>query len=133
MNTPTTHATMRFRLWFEDKGQTLLGRGRVQLLARIHELGSLNKAAKSLGMSYRSAWGRLKDSEEALGQPLVVDQGGRKGFRLSEFGIAIVEAYAEWTRRVEDCALAAAKELFPWDSITTKSRNTHDAADDDEA
>ncbi|MDR1083668.1 MAG: LysR family transcriptional regulator [Deltaproteobacteria bacterium] len=48
-----------------------LGPGRAALLRATEKLGSLNKAAQSVGMSYRWAWGRLKDSEEALGIKLL--------------------------------------------------------------
>ncbi|MDO8672468.1 MAG: LysR family transcriptional regulator, partial [Dehalococcoidia bacterium] len=40
---------------------------------------SLAKAAEELGAPYRSAWQRLKESEEALGVRLVVTQSGGAG------------------------------------------------------
>lgn len=58
---------LSFKLFFEDQGRYVFGPGRVELLRAVDELGSLRKAAQKLGMSYRWAWGRLRDAEKALG------------------------------------------------------------------
>ena len=41
------------------------------LLSSVHEHGSIQHAARSLGASYRHVWGALKRWEETLGEPLV--------------------------------------------------------------
>jgi molybdate transport system regulatory protein len=52
----------------------------MQLLEAIQSEGSIQKAAESLGMSYRAAWGKLKVTEEALGISLLDRSiGGSKG------------------------------------------------------
>jgi len=56
--------TMRIRLWFETDSQMLFGLGRVLLLKKVDECGSLYKAAKEIGMSYRAAWGKIKATEK---------------------------------------------------------------------
>jgi molybdate transport repressor ModE-like protein len=82
------------------------------LLTGLVDAGALVAAAKSAGMSYRSAWGLLRRCEEALGVALVVMERGR-GTRLSELGEAIVQldntarltlgvAHAPWERRLRD-------------------------------
>lgn len=68
------------KLFLEDRGQYVLGPGRVELLRSVQELGSLRKAAQKLGMSYRWAWGRLNDAEKALGVSLLAhdkNSGGK--------------------------------------------------------
>jgi len=68
------------KLFLEDQNRYVLGPGRVELLRSLEELGSLRKAAQKLGMSYRWAWGRLKDLEEALNIPLLAykpESGGK--------------------------------------------------------
>lgn len=93
----------------------LFGMGRVLLLRKVEECGSLKKAAESLGMSYRAAWGKLKHSEEALGCKLVEKQGSnRDGYRLTDEGRRITEGYEAWFQSVERHALEAARELLPW-------------------
>ena len=47
---------IKSRIWIEADGNILLGEGRVNLLRAINEEGSLSKAAKVLGMSYKKAW-----------------------------------------------------------------------------
>ncbi len=63
------------KLFLEDQGDYILGPGRLELLRATEALGSLHKAAQSLGMSYRWAWGRLQKSEKALGIKLLTPEG----------------------------------------------------------
>lgn len=94
----------------------LLGLGRIQLLELVEELGSLNKAASAMGMSYRAAWGRMKQTETVIGAPLVERSGPKKGFRLTPLGHDIVRQFRTWHKDVEDFALARARELFSWNT-----------------
>ncbi len=64
-------ATLRLRVWIEQEKETYIGIGSTLLLQHIEELGSLRKAAEALGMSYRRAWGKLKNAEARIGLPLV--------------------------------------------------------------
>lgn len=107
-------AVQRLHLWMETKDGMLLGLGRIQLLELVEELGSLNKAAAAMGMSYRAAWGRMKQTETVIGHPLVERSGPKKGFRLTPLGQEIVLQFRAWHKDVEDFALTRARELFPW-------------------
>jgi molybdate transport system regulatory protein len=100
------------KLWLETGAGALLGTGRAELLEAVDRLGSLNKAAKALSMSYRSAWGRLKRAEQAAGVALVERRAGRRGYDLTPFGAQLVQAFREWRGRVETFALEQARELF---------------------
>ena len=82
------------------------------LLNALAEPGALGAAAKSAGMSYRSAWGLLRHCEQTLGAALVIMERGR-GTRLSELGEAIMqldgtarlalnEVHAPWERRLQE-------------------------------
>lgn len=106
--------TLKIRLWLETGEGVLLGLGRAQLLASIARHGSLNRAAKEMGMSYRAAWGRLKKTEEQLGAPLVTKQGARQSFILTPMGEDFVKRFNAWHMDVEAFALRRAEELFPW-------------------
>lgn len=69
---------------FIEKGEDyILGPGRVELLRAVAELGSLRQAAQKFGMSYRWAWGRIHDSEKALGVTLLIQDGSGKAKTLS--------------------------------------------------
>ncbi len=59
---------VRTKIWIDDDNdKVIFGSGRVRMLEAIDRLGSMNKAAKELKMSYRALWGRIKSTEERLG------------------------------------------------------------------
>lgn len=66
-------------IWVEGPDGTFLGVGRVLLLEKISECGSITKAASSLGMSYRKAWELVESMNSQAGAPLVVASTGGKG------------------------------------------------------
>ena len=72
---------VKSKIWIEDeKGDMVFGTGRLDLLVAVAEHGSLLAAANQLHMSYRAAWGKIKATENRLGQPLLVRRiGGNKG------------------------------------------------------
>jgi len=107
--------TLRVHLWLESGGGMVFGLGRVQLLELVERLGSLNQAAKALGMSYRAAWGRIKRTEEALGEPLLAKASGRKGYELTPLAETLLREFAQWHQEVEAFALERAKARLPWD------------------
>jgi molybdate transport system regulatory protein len=68
------------RLWIEQQGQTYLSWGRVVLLERIDQYGSVSAAAKSMDMSFSHAWHLVEDMNALASAPLVEKQaGGRRG------------------------------------------------------
>lgn len=73
-------ADIRFRVWVEVNGEPYLGAGRVELLQRIISLGSIARAARDMGMSYRKAWDLVKSMNHLGKKPLVEKfQGGKSG------------------------------------------------------
>ena len=85
----------------EDEGT--LGRGVVTLLQGIVDYGSLNQAAKRIGMAYSKAWRIAKEAEAGLGLQLI-NRDGARGSTLTEDGKRIVEAYHELEREVTEYA-----------------------------
>ena len=67
------------RVWLEKSGETYLAPGRVTLLERIDQYGSITKAAKSMEMSYRHAWLLVEDMNGKASAPLVVRSTGGRG------------------------------------------------------
>lgn len=67
------------RIWISKKEETFLGNGRVVLLERIKDYGSITKAAKSMGMSYRNAWELVASMNKLSEKPLVDRFTGGKG------------------------------------------------------
>ncbi len=97
-------AVQRLHLWLETGEGMLLGLGRIQLLELVEELGSLNKAASAMGMSYRAAWGKIKATEKALGLKLLeVVTGGKGGggATLTKDARELVEKYKKFYVRMD--------------------------------
>jgi molybdate transport system regulatory protein len=68
------------RIWIEIDGENFLGSGRIELLEKIETLGSLRKAAISMGLSYRKAYYAIRSMNELAPSPLVeLRQGGKGG------------------------------------------------------
>jgi len=67
------------RIWLEIGGNNFLGTGRAELLEKIEELGSLRKAAITMGMSYRKAYYAIQSINKLASTPLVVFTKGGKG------------------------------------------------------
>ena len=71
---------VRSKIWIETDGEPVFGRGRRFLLEAIDTHGSINQAAKEVGVSYRKALSHIQAMEQRLGISLVVRQaGGRHG------------------------------------------------------
>jgi molybdate transport system regulatory protein len=67
------------RFWFTKEGQSFLGAGRIELLERIDQTGSINAAAKEMKMSYKAAWERINGMNALADQPLIERLTGGKG------------------------------------------------------
>jgi molybdate transport system regulatory protein len=84
------------RLWLEKNGEVYLSWGRVVLLERIRELGSISAAARSMGMAYSHAWKLVSSMDHLAGEKLVDRTfGGRQGGRawLTPFGEAAIQEF----------------------------------------
>jgi molybdate transport system regulatory protein len=67
-------------LWIECAGKKYFGPGPMELLERIEETGSINKAAKGMGMSYKKSWEIINRLNKNAARPLVETKtGGKKG------------------------------------------------------
>jgi len=116
--------TIRLHLWLETPQGVYFGLGRALLLDKIDRYGSLQKAADSLGMSYRAAWGKIRKTEEILGIKLIAPGScKREGYRLTEQGREVMEKFAIWFETVEQEALKAAQKTLPW-KVQGFSRNS---------
>ena len=96
---------IRTKVWIEDeKGRTIFGMGRMSILQAIIDHGSINAAAKALGMSYRAVWGKLNNTEKRLGKPLLIRQTGGAaggGSELTPLGKNLVEKFRKLNAHIE--------------------------------
>jgi molybdate transport system regulatory protein len=86
------------RLWVETDQGKVLGPGRIELLERINECGSLRQAALQMEMSYKKAWDLISDMNAQFTQPLVnSSRGGKNGGTavVTAKGLEVIRQYRE--------------------------------------
>ncbi len=106
----------KLRVWVVFPEGLKLGDGRARLLRLIDERGSLRQAASALGMSYRNAWGYLRELERAAGFEFVERSPhgrARSGMRLTADGRAFLARYGRFQRRLETAAAREFTRAFP--------------------
>ena len=91
----------------DTESNSVFGRGIAKLCLGVRETGSLNAAAKSMGMAYSKAWRIIKDTEAALGVQLLY-RNGAHGSQLTEDCERILAVYQE----IETSLQAEAEKRF---------------------
>ncbi|HEY8491523.1 MAG TPA: LysR family transcriptional regulator [Dehalococcoidia bacterium] len=105
----------RLKLWLERDGALVCSAYRVRLLEHVQETGSLAEAAARMGLSYRRAWGKVREIERNLGVTLVESEAGGRGgggSRLTEAGRLLVARFREFERRVQGDLAREFREVF---------------------
>jgi len=120
----------KLRVWVvfgkQLKGKQLkFGDGRARLLELIDERGSLRQAAAELRMSYRNAWGYLRELEKAAGFKFVERAPGgnpRSGMRLTARGSKFLARYAKFQRGLEQAAARHFERAFKGSDVSARAR-----------
>jgi molybdate transport system regulatory protein len=92
------------RIWVEKDGELYLGWGRVILLQRIAELGSIAAAARSMKLGYRNAWLWVEAMNRLAPVPLVEKAtGGERGGHasLTDEGRQAIDQYQKLRKRFQ--------------------------------
>jgi molybdate transport system regulatory protein len=100
---PESGLVLRSKVWLEKDGKLFMGWGRVTLLERIDQLGSISAAARSMKLAYRNAWLWVEAMNRLAPSPLVEKAtGGAKGgyARLTEAGRRIIAEYKDKRNQV---------------------------------
>jgi molybdate transport system regulatory protein len=104
MSGPPIRMKPKVKVWVTF-GDLKFGDGRARLLEVIDEQGSLRKAAEAFEMSYRNAWGYLRELERAAGFKFVerVPGGGpHGGMRLTEKARVFLERYRKFRSGLDE-------------------------------
>ncbi len=89
---------IKSKIWIETGNNVLIGEGRVALLKEIDKKGSLSKAAKSLGISYKKAWTLIDSVNKSAKKDVIITSIGGKnggGAQLTEHGKKLVQIFDE--------------------------------------
>lgn len=84
----------------------MIGPGKIALLERVRDEGSISAAARAMGMSYKRAWELVDEMNSTFFKPPVLtSKGGRSGggASLSALGIELIRAY----RALEETSVRA--------------------------
>lgn len=104
------------RLWIETADGKVLGHGRVELLERIRDSGSIRQAALQMKMSYKQAWDIINHINEQFGLPLVISHRGGKGGGnavVTEKGLKVIEQFHVLQNKHNEFLLAnSIKNIF---------------------
>src|SRR5690606_34029710 len=95
---------IRLRCWIEIDGKKFFGPGPEELLGLIEEEGSIAKAAKKMGMSYKKAWDLIDYLNTRGKDPFVISKkGGSKGggAELTAIGKEVVSEYRKLKTKLE--------------------------------
>ena len=91
------------RCWVDIDGVKFFGPGRAELLELIEESGSISKAAKAMGMSYKKAWMMIDEMNSAGQKPYVISRAGGKkggGAELTETGRKVIASYRKLVDKI---------------------------------
>jgi molybdate transport system regulatory protein len=89
------------RFWLTKDGKPFLGEGRVELLRKIDEIGSIHSASKAMKMSYKAAWDMLKQMNELADKPLLEKQIGGKGgggTKLTPYAYELIGTFEKFSK-----------------------------------
>jgi len=78
------------RIWISTPEGKMIGKGRIELMEKIKQFGSIRQSALAMQMSYRQAWQLIDDMNTKAKTPLVISNRGGKGG-----GNAIITAEGE--------------------------------------
>ena len=103
-------------LWVETtNAQRLIGIMRLDLLTHIQALGSITKAAKQMGMSYKKAWDLVTSLNSLAAKPLVVTTAGGKrggGAEVTAEGQQLIQEFFTLQVRFEEFLRAEAARVL---------------------
>ncbi|MEE4257267.1 MAG: hypothetical protein V2I47_09525 [Bacteroidales bacterium] len=106
---------LNYKLWLSSlSGEGIISEHIYTLLNGIRDKGSLKAAAEDAGISYRKAWGDLKNAESLLGYELTEKtRGGKEGGKslLTPSALKLLEAYSALQQKLDDAVEEAYLEL----------------------
>lgn len=110
---PAARPLVRPRLYLG--GELSLGPGKIDLLRKVGECGSISAAARAQGVPYKRAWLLIDSLNRGFSSPLLDTAIGGKaggGARLTPLGEALVAAYAALEAKLNESARTELSEIM---------------------
>ena len=114
-------------LFLVDEGNRSFTVQQIQLLQAIEQCGSITKAAKSVGISYKTAWDRINMMNNLSDKPLVSRSAGGSGGGgtvLTEFGKELLRGFSELQEEHHSFISRIGTSLHSIDDLSKFLRNT---------
>ena len=92
------------RIWICTAEGRFIGKGRVELMEKIKQFGSIRQAAMAMEMSYRQAWQLIDDMNTKAKTPLVISTRGGKGggsASITEQGEQLLKLYYSFNKKFQ--------------------------------
>ncbi len=100
-------------LALRSDGKLLVGRDRIKVLEAVAEHGSISKAAKIVGFSYKAAWDAVNSINNLLPSPAFVTKAGGKsggGAEVTPEGRRLIAAFHKLEERLSYISSMIAEE-----------------------
>ena len=95
----------------KSESASLFGRGIADLCLGVRNLGSLNAAAKSMGMAYSKAWRIIKETEAALDIQLL-NRDGAHGSTLTPECDTLLDTYLDIDKKMQVEAIKVYQKIL---------------------
>ena len=92
------------RIWINTPEGKFVGKGRVELMEKIKEFGSIRQAALAMEMSYRQAWQLIDDMNTKAKTPMVISTRGGKGggsATITEKGEQLITLFNSFNKKFQ--------------------------------
>ncbi|MDX9929315.1 MAG: LysR family transcriptional regulator [Bacteroidales bacterium] len=107
---------LNYKVWLETRSEEIvISAEGLDLLKQVAEVKSIVTAAKNMKISYRKAWGLLREVEDLIGFRLIEKhRGGASGGKtlLTKEGNALVEAYGDLNAEIDIALKDIARRFF---------------------
>ncbi len=103
------------RIWINTPEGKLVGKGRIELMEKIKQFGSIRQAALAMEMSYRQAWQLIDDMNTKAKTPLVTSSRGGKGGGnaiITAEGEKLIKVYNAFHKKIQKLLQQQGTELI---------------------
>ncbi len=102
------------RIWIQSEKKPFAGKGKIELLEKIQEYGTLTKAASEMEIPYRQAWGKIHEMNKAYELPVAIFKKGGKDHgttEVTEFGKKVISAFRNLESELEEFLLKQSEKM----------------------